>query len=54
MVGHEIFRETLKNRQKETQTVGPGIQPETVKNLKYEKYTLQDLDFGENTKKRGK
>jgi hypothetical protein len=40
MVGHEIWRETLKNVQKEKHTVGPGIWRETVKNVKYEKYTL--------------
>ena len=35
MVGHEIWRETLKNVQNE-------------------KHTLQDLDCGEKTEKRGK
>ena len=44
----------MKNRQKDTQYVGPGIQQETVKNMKCEKYTLEDLDFGEKTKKHGK
>ena len=51
MVGHEIWRETLKNMQNETHTVGPGIWRETLKNLKYEKYTMQDLDFGEKPQK---
>ena len=27
---------------------------ETVKNMKNEKYTLQDLEYGEKTEKRGK
>ena len=40
VVGHEIWRETLKNRQKQTHTVGPEIKQETVKNMKYEKHTL--------------
>ena len=46
MVGHDIWRETLKNREKETQTVEPGKQQETVTNVKYDKYTLQNLDCG--------
>ena len=28
-------------------TVGPGIQQETLKNLKNEKETLQNLEYGE-------
>ena len=35
-------------------TVGPGKWQETVKNVKNEKCTLQDLDYGEKTEKRGK
>ena len=34
-------------------TVGPGIWRETEKNLKNEKYTLQDLDYGVKNEKRG-
>ena len=35
-------------------TVGTGIWQETLKNLENKKYTLQDLDYGEKTEKRGK
>ena len=28
--------------------VGPRIWPETLKKVKNEKFTLQDLDYGEN------
>ena len=35
-------------------TVGPGKWQETVKNMKNEKCTPQDLDYGEKTEKRGK
>ena len=38
----------------ETQTVGREIWQETLKNVKNEKYTLQDLDCDEKTEKRGK
>ena len=34
-------------------TVGREIGRETLENLKNEKYTLQDLDYGEKTEKRG-
>ena len=34
--------------------VGPGMCGETLKNEKNEKHTLQDLDCGEKTEKRGK
>ena len=37
-----------------THTVGLGKWRGTVKNFKNEKYTLQDLDYGEKTEKRGK
>ena len=37
-----------------THTIGTGIWRETLKNMKYEKFTLCDLDFGEKTEKRGK
>ena len=32
-------------------TIGYGIWQETRKNVKYEKYTLQDLDGGKKTAK---
>ena len=35
-------------------TVGPGIWQETLKNVENDKYTMQDLDDGEKTEKRGK
>ena len=55
MVGSGIRRKIWKNLQnRETHTVGRGIWRETVKDVKYEKYTLQDLDFGEKTEKHGK
>ena len=55
MAGYGIRRKIWKNLQnRETHTVGPGIWRETVKDVKYEKYTLQDLDFGEKTEKHGK
>ena len=34
--------------------VGCKIWRETIKNVKNEKYTLQDMDYGEKTDKRGK
>ena len=41
MVGSGIRRKIWKNLQnRETHTVGPGIWRETVKDVKYEKYTL--------------
>ena len=48
-----MARNTEKCLKRETNTVGPGIWWETVKELKNEKYTLQDLDYGEKTEKRG-
>ena len=33
-------------------TVGLGIWREMVKNMKNEKYTLQDLDYGDKTENR--
>ena len=44
----------LKIVQIEKHSVGPGIWQETVKNVKYKKYTLRNLDFGEKIEKRGK
>ena len=55
MVESGIWRETWKNVQnRETHTVGPGKWRKKVKDVKYEKCTLQYLDFGEKTEKRGK
>ena len=34
--------------------VGPGIWQETLKNVKNDKYTLQELAYGKKTNKRGK
>ena len=33
---------------------GPGIWRETLTTVQNEKHTLQDLDYGEKTEKRGK
>ena len=41
-------------RKKETHMLTPGISQETLKNVRYEKDTLQDLEYGEKTEKRGK
>ena len=44
----------MKNVQnRETHTVGPGKQGETVKNVKNEICTLEDMEFGEKIEKRG-
>jgi hypothetical protein len=51
---HKKWREILKIVQIEKHSVGPGIWQETVKNVKYKKYTLRNLDFGEKIEKRGK
>ena len=49
-----IWRETLKRTKWETHTIRTGICQETVKNVNNEKYTLQELDYGEKTEKCGK
>ena len=49
-----MMRNTEKRAKVETNTIGPGIWQETVEKFKYEKYTLQDLDYGKKTEKRGK
>ena len=49
-----IMVRKLKNVQKETHTIRTGICQETVKNVNKEKYTLQELDYGEKTAKSGK
>jgi hypothetical protein len=53
MVGHEIWRETLKYVQNEKHS-GTGKWRESLKNVKYKKYILCNLDFGEKIEKRGK
>jgi hypothetical protein len=42
-----MVRNTEKHAIQEKHIVGPGIWRETVKNVKYEKYTIWYLDFGE-------
>ena len=50
LVGLVIWRETLKKPSKrETHTISPKICQEKVKNVNNEKYTLQDLDYCQNT-----
>jgi hypothetical protein len=49
-----MARNTLKSAKWESHTVGHGIWREIVNNVKYEKYTLCDLYFGEKTEKHGK
>ena len=44
----------LKRAKWETYTVGHGIWQETMKNVKYEKYTLYNMNCGEKTAKCGK
>ena len=41
----------LKIMENEKHTVGHGIHRETLKNLKNEKCTVQDLEYGEKTEK---
>ena len=48
-------KKTMKNwKMRHTHTVGPRIWRETVKNMKNEKCTIQDLDYGQKTLKGGK
>ena len=49
MVGHEIWRETLKKVQNEKHTIYDLEYGE-----KFKKYTLQDLDCVEKTEKKRK
>ena len=42
----------VENRQKNT--AEPGIWRDTLKNVENEKYSRQDLEYGEKTEKRGK
>jgi hypothetical protein len=46
-----MARNTEKGLKRETHIVGLGICRETVKNMKNEKYTLGDMDYGEKTEK---
>ena len=46
MVGTRIWRENSKTWKIDTHTVEPGIWRETVKNMKNQKYTLYDIDYG--------
>ena len=39
-----------KNVEKQTQTLGLGLWKKKLKNVKNEKHTLQDLEYGEKTK----
>ena len=50
-VGPGVCRETETHGKIETHTVGRKIWQESLKNVKNEKYTLQDLDYGEKTEK---
>jgi hypothetical protein len=40
--------------QNETHTIGPGIWRETLKNVKNEKCTLYELEYGKKTEKEEK
>ena len=44
----------MTKKKSETYMVGPDIWQETLKNVKNEKCTLQDLDYGEKPEKREK
>ena len=44
-----MARNTEKRAKIETHSISPGICQETVKNVNNEKYTLQDLDYCQNT-----
>ena len=46
-----IMERKLKNVENQKHTVGHEICRETLKNLKNDEYTLQDLDYGEKTEK---
>ena len=46
-----MARNTEKRAKIETHSISPGTCQETVKNVNNEKYTLQDLDYGEKTEK---
>ena len=46
---NNMARNTEKPSKRETHTISPKICQETVKNVNNEKYTLQDLDYCQNT-----
>ena len=46
-----MARNTEKRSKGETHTISTKICQEKVKNVNNEKYTLQDLDYGEKTEK---
>ena len=51
-LGLGIWQKKNENHGKlETHNVGPGIWQETVKNVKNQKSTLQDLEYGEKAEK---
>ena len=49
-----MLRNTEKREKQETHFVVPGIWRETLKNVKNEKCTLQDMEYSEKTEKSGK
>ena len=49
-----MARNTKKLGKGEIHTLGNGIWQKTLKNMKNEKHTLQDQDYGEETEKRCK
>ena len=52
---HEKWRGKTKYRTNlKTHIVGHGIWRTSVKNVKYKKYTLQDLEYGKKTDKQRK
>ena len=46
---NNMARNTEKPSKRETHTISPKICQEKVKNVNNEKYTLQDLDYCQNT-----
>ena len=49
-----MARNTEKRGKCELHTLGPGTWRETLKNVENEKCSLQDVDYGKKTEKRGK
>ena len=49
-----MARNIEKRAKRETHTVGPGLCQRTVKYVQNEKCTIQDLEYGNKTEKRGK
>ena len=50
----EYDKKTEKRGKFDTNTFGPGIWRENLKNVENEECTLQDLDYGEKTEHHGK